>query len=142
MFAKINIFLYISKFSPHFSLNAYKRLIKCRELLLYAKCNYITNPIYFQFPIGVELELNWSWIGPELELLRPYIKKRTRFFRFPFALPPLFLLSKLGKNSIPHRLWYGGTFVISVLFGAKIVHTVLLCKSHYLLIIGTDLQRT
>ena len=55
------------------------------------------------------LELNWSWIGPELELLRPYIKKRTRFFRFPFALPPLFLLSKLGEALIPHRLWYGGT---------------------------------
>ena len=51
---------------------------------------------------------DWSWIGLELDLnwscYAPTSKKRTRFFRFPFALPPLFLLSKLGKNPIPHRL--------------------------------------
>ena len=50
-----------------------KQIIK--ELIQYPS---IAVPIELQFPIGTELDLDWRWIGLELELLRPYIEKQAR----------------------------------------------------------------
>ena len=43
-------------------------------------CKSIANPIYFQFPIGLELELNWTWIGAAAILTS--VRRKTRKVEF------------------------------------------------------------